>query len=146
VIDFAATLKTFRLSAVTGDRYAGLWPRERFAVHGITYELSEQPKSDIYRDSLPLMNSRAVELLDIPRLANQLCDLERRTARGGRDSIDHPPGGHDDLANAALGALLLASGKPAQPALVSDLMTFLASGRRVSRVQNDRHPDGSRYV
>jgi hypothetical protein len=24
--------------------------------------------------------------------------LERRTSRGGRDSIDHPPGGHDDLA------------------------------------------------
>jgi hypothetical protein len=29
--------------------------------------------------------------------------LERRTARGGRDSIDHPPGQHDDLANAVAG-------------------------------------------
>ena len=27
--------------------------------------------------------------------------------RGGRDSIDHPVGGHDDLANSAAGALLL---------------------------------------
>ena len=27
----------------------------------------------------------------------------RRTARGGRDSIDHAPGGHDDLANAVAG-------------------------------------------
>jgi hypothetical protein len=34
----------------------------------------------------------------IPIIA-QLCALERRTARGGRDSIDHPPNGHDDLIN-----------------------------------------------
>ena len=31
--------------------------------------------------------------------------LERRTSRSGKDSIDHGPGGHDDLTNAAAGAL-----------------------------------------
>jgi hypothetical protein len=51
-------------------------------------------------------------LLENRTLVAQLCSLERRTARGGRDSIDHPPGGHDDLANAAMGALLLTGGKP----------------------------------
>jgi hypothetical protein len=40
----------------------------------------------------PLLNSGRVELLDNSRLISQLCNLERRTARGGRDSIDHPPG------------------------------------------------------
>ncbi|MGI4794054.1 MAG: Arm DNA-binding domain-containing protein [Janthinobacterium lividum] len=30
---------------------------------------------------------------------------ERRTARGGRDSIDHAPGAHDNLVNAVAGAL-----------------------------------------
>src|SRR6202040_4335244 len=98
----------YGMSKVTGDRYAGEWPRERFKVHGIDYQLSEKPKSDIYRDVLPLLNSARVELLDIPRLASQLCALERRTARGGRDSIDHPPGAHDDLANSVCGAALLA--------------------------------------
>jgi hypothetical protein len=34
--------------------------------------------------------------------------LERRTSRGGRDSIDHAPGSHDDLANAAAGAIVAA--------------------------------------
>jgi hypothetical protein len=53
------------------------------------------------------LNSGKLELLDIPRLASQLCGLERRTARGGRDSIDHGPGAQDDIANAACGALLL---------------------------------------
>jgi hypothetical protein len=36
-------------------------------------------------------------------MIGQLCSLERRTARGGRDSVDHPPGQHDDLANACAG-------------------------------------------
>ena len=56
-----------------------------------------------------MLNSGRVELLDIPRLATQLVSLERRAARGGRYSIDHPPGAHDDLITAATGALLAAS-------------------------------------
>jgi hypothetical protein len=108
VTEFAATLKSYRINKVVGDRYAGEWPREQFRKHGIAYELSVKPKSDLYRDLLPLLNSRRVELLDHPRLINQLVSLERRTARGGRDSIDHPPGGHDDVANAVAGALLAA--------------------------------------
>jgi hypothetical protein len=45
-------------------------------------------------------------LLDHPRLASQLCGLESRTMRGGRDSIDHRPRRYDDVANAATGALV----------------------------------------
>ena len=33
----------------------------------------------------------------------QLLGLERRTSRAGRDSIDHGPGGHDDLINVVAG-------------------------------------------
>jgi hypothetical protein len=60
---------------------------------------------------LPLLNSRKVQLLDDRRLISQLHGLERRTARGGKDSIDHAPGSHDDAANAVAGALVLASGR-----------------------------------
>ncbi len=46
--------------------------------------------------------------LDNARLVAQLCGLERRTMRTtGRDLIDHPPGGMDDLANACAGAVAL---------------------------------------
>ena len=106
VRDFCDLMKQYRITKVTGDRYAGEWAREPFRKLGVAYELSDKPKSDIYRDLLPKLNSGQLELLDLPRLAKQLCDLERRTARGGRDSIDHPPGGHDDIVNAAAGALL----------------------------------------
>jgi hypothetical protein len=39
------------------------------------------------------------------RLARFFVGLERRTARAGRDSIDHAPGAHDDVANAAAGVV-----------------------------------------
>jgi hypothetical protein len=58
-----------------------------------------------------MLNSGKCRLLDNSRLVLQLCSLERRTARGGRDSIDHPPSGHDDLANAVCGSLCLAAGE-----------------------------------
>lgn len=106
VTDLAAFFKSYRITRVTGDRYAGEWPREQFRKHGIAYEISERAKSEIYRDVLPHLNSGGLELLDVPRLHAQLIGLERRTARGGRDSIDHAPGGHDDLANACAGVLL----------------------------------------
>jgi hypothetical protein len=111
VLEFSALLKTYRIDKVQGDRYAGEWPRERFSEHGVTYEPAAKPKSDLYRDLLPAINSRQVDLLDDARLVAQIVGLERRTARGGRDSIDHAPGAHDDLANAVAGVVAaLASG------------------------------------
>jgi hypothetical protein len=115
VVGFSGLLKAYGIRKVTGDRYGGEWPGERFRANGIEYVPSEKSKSDIYRDLLPLLNSRETELLDLPRLATQLVGLERRTARSGKDSIDHSPGGHDDVANAVSGALLLANAAP--PAL-----------------------------
>jgi hypothetical protein len=108
VNEFSALLKAYGVGTVRGDRYGGLWPRERFAVHGIGYLVADKAKSDIYRDLLPVLNSSRVELLDHARLVAQLCGLERRTARGGRDSIDHAPGAHDDVANAVAGAIVTA--------------------------------------
>jgi hypothetical protein len=67
---------------------------------------------------LPLLNSRKVQLLDDRRLISQLHGLERRTARGGKDSIDHSPGAKDDVANSVAGALVLAAGKT--PMIITD--------------------------
>ena len=106
--EFTELLRSYRVRTVTGDRYGGEWPRERFRAHGIAYALAEKPKSDIYGALLPLLNAGRAELLDLPRLAAQLVGLERRTARSGRDSIDHAPGGHDDIANAVAGAVVAA--------------------------------------
>jgi hypothetical protein len=106
--EFSAILQAYGITKVVGDRYAGEWPRERFGVHGKSYEISDRVKSDIYQAALPILNSGGAELFELPRMYSQFLGLERRTARGGRDSIDHAPGGHDDIANAVAGALALA--------------------------------------
>ena len=126
--DFAALLKTYKVSTVVGDRYAGEWPREQFRKAGITYQVSDKTKSEIYRDALAVFNSRRVELLDNPRIVSQLLGLERRTSRGGRDVIDHSPGAHDDLVNSVCGALLLAS-SGRQPMIISNELLASVSRR-----------------
>jgi hypothetical protein len=128
VLEFCATLKSYHVSSVTGDCYAGEWPRERFRVNGVRYEPAERAKSDLYRDLLPILNSGRAELLDHPRLIAELCGLERRTARSGRDSVDHAPGGHDDVANAAAGALVYVTTKAApmriDPEALAGIMSY----------------------
>jgi len=107
VEEFSEVLKSYRVTTVIGDRYAGEWPRERFREHGIRYDVAERSKSELYASLLPAITSGRVELLDLPRLHSQLLGLERRTSRAGRDSIDHSPGGRDDVINAAAGALVV---------------------------------------
>ena len=106
VQSMAATLGDYGLSSVQGDQYAGEWVPASFRKHGITYKPSEHTRSEIYLEMLPQFSCGAVELLDSPQLRTQLLLLERRTRAGGRDSVDHPRGAHDDLANSVCGALL----------------------------------------
>jgi hypothetical protein len=108
VEEIVERLRWYGVTWVLGDRYGGEWPPERFAEHGVTYEICRLAKSDLYRGLLPLLNSRRVELLDDRHLRAQLLGLERHTTRAGRESITHAPGLHDDVINAAAGALLLA--------------------------------------
>jgi hypothetical protein len=56
-----------------------------------------------------LLNSGKVKLLDNQKSINQICNLERRTARSGKDSINHAPGSHDDSANSIAGACSLST-------------------------------------
>jgi hypothetical protein len=106
VREFSDVLNLHGLTRISGDRYAGEWPREQFFKFGIRYVPAEKPKSDLYLDLLPAINSRLVDLLDHDRLIAQLVGLERRTGRG-KDVIDHPKHAHDDIANSAAGALNL---------------------------------------
>ncbi len=118
VTEFSDLAKVYGASVVHGDAYAGQWPRERFAVNGIHYEVRDRNKSAIYSDFLPALNGKRIRLLDNQRMIGQMVSLERRTSRGGRDSIDHAPGSHDDLANAVAGALTYALNER-RPALIA---------------------------
>jgi hypothetical protein len=106
VKEFAALLKSYGIRTIRGDRYSAEWSAEAFRKAKIEYRAADLSKSEIYRDFLPRLNSGEIDLLDHQRLLTQLLSLERRTSRGGKDSIDHPPGAHDDIANAVAGALV----------------------------------------
>lgn len=101
--EFAALLRSYRVDTVEGDRYGGEWPREVIRKAGLAYRLCDKPKSELYLALLPLINGGLIELPRSERLQLQLVGLERRTARGGRDTVDHGPQGHDDVANAVAG-------------------------------------------
>ena len=81
-LEVSAALKSYGIGSVQSDKYAGSWVVESFAACGIRCEQSARPKSSLYTNLLPLLNSNRIELLDHPRLVAQLCGLERRTARG----------------------------------------------------------------
>jgi hypothetical protein len=113
------TLRYYGLNKAVGDAYAAEWTRTAFASHGVEYvrctstswkegqpygwKPFAKPKNVLYAELLPRLTSGEVELLDNDLLVTQLAALERRTRSGGRDVIDHPPGGHDDLANVVAG-------------------------------------------
>jgi hypothetical protein len=86
--------------------------REPFRLHHFEYRLADHTRSAAYMVLLPAINSGNIKLLDNPRLISQLCALERRVARSGKDSVDHPRAGRDDIINSAALALVGAALAP----------------------------------
>ena len=150
----AGDLQRYGLSTATADRWGGEFVVEAMAAHGITVYQSARSKSELYGELLPMVNSRRVELLDLPRLSKQLIGLERRTQRGGRDSIDHGPAAHDDVANACAGAcveLLRPWGRPADESPAADappIQTWLDvfNPQEAARVRARSTPPVARQV
>jgi hypothetical protein len=127
--EFAKLCLIYRVARVQGDHYGGDWPAERFRAHGVTYEVADKRKSEIYLEFLPLLNAGRVELLDEKRLYHQLLGLERRVSRGGMESIDHAPGAHDDLANVAAGLMVKLLAKRSMLAIDPTVLARSASVR-----------------
>jgi len=120
VRDIAAVCKRYNVSTIYGDRYARGWVREAFKRHGLAYEDVTQrdrdgeqvylDRSSAYLEVEPLFAQGLIAILDHPTLERELKNLERRPGMGGKDRVDHPPGQHDDHAN----ALALAAAKARQ--------------------------------
>ena len=105
--EFSALMKSYHLTSAHADRWGGDWVKEQFSKFGINIEPAAKTKHNLYLDLLPTINSKRIDLLEHPRAFNQLIGLERRSGRGA-DIIDHPPSGHDDLANCVAGVASLA--------------------------------------
>jgi hypothetical protein len=133
----AATLKSYGLSQTVGDKYAAQWVVDAFRKCGIKYQHSDNDRSAIYLEALPLFTSGRVRLIDNKRLTNQFASLERRTAPSGKDRVDHGPGGHDDICNSAALALIM---RTRQPMIITDEMLAQSQvSTRHSRFGSPRH-------
>jgi hypothetical protein len=107
--DMVSEVKAYGIKYIVGDNYAAEFAKRSFEVCGCRYQRAVKPKSALYLELLPRLCSGEIELLDNDVLVSQLAGLERRTRSGGRDIVDHPPGGHDDLANAVAGVVEVAT-------------------------------------
>ena len=139
VIDeVAGLLKSYNVHTVSGDDYGADLTVAAFRRRGITYKnlklgdaegkQGKLVRSEIYLNAVGLFTSGRVRLPDNPRLVHQLISLERRAARSsGHDTVDHPAGAHDDLANSCCGCLVALAGRPAPLILEPPALQKLAS-------------------
>ena len=107
----SAVLKTYGIHSTVADKFGSGFAVDAFGKEGIRLDHSEHDRSQLYLECMPLLTSGRVRLLDNRRLVAQFGNLERRSFSSGKQVIDHGVGGHDDLANAVAGALVLAAGK-----------------------------------
>lgn len=98
--EVAAFLAPYGLRSAVADHYGAELSRALYSEAELALAAADVTRSEAYLHLLPLLTTGRIELPPEPRLRLELLGLERRTARGGRDSVDHRPGSHDDLANA----------------------------------------------
>ncbi len=105
VRQIADLCREYRVSKIVGDRYGAAWVQSSFEREGIKYIPAEKPKSDLYLNLEGPLNTGRVVFPNHERLIGELTDLERRPGASGKDNIDHPRTGSDDLANSLAGCV-----------------------------------------
>ena len=103
--EYARLAQDYGVSKVVGDNFGAEWVSQAWRDNGMDYERSEMPASQLALEALPTFARGSISLPDHAVLLRELKNLERRTSRSGRDTVSHPPGLHDDHANAVFGCL-----------------------------------------
>jgi hypothetical protein len=110
IAEYAALLKSYGVSEVWGDKFAGGFHADEWVRNGIAFRAAPLTTSENYLSALPAFLARRVRLLDSTTLRNQLTSLERRVGAGDKENVSHPDhaGAHDDIAAAVCGAIAVA--------------------------------------
>lgn len=134
VTRFAKTLKEYKIFTVSGDKYGGETFISDFELEGISYEVAELTKSELYEALEPRLNANRVILLDHAEMESQFLSL---IWRGGK--IDHPGGEHDDYCNAAAGAVNQAF----EAGIGADMSSLTVGGGHLVGVRQLAHEFGT---
>jgi hypothetical protein len=120
--EFCNLATAYGCDQIVGDNYGADLVAGPYRERGMTYTVSSLVRSEIYLATLAIWTRGLVSMPDHPAAIRELRMLERKVARSGRDSVNHPPGQHDDHANALCGAIYLAAAEGSnrfEPAFVS---------------------------
>ena len=134
---FVGVLQEYGVRRVTGDRYAGETFRQDFQDLGITYHTCRVTRSDLYEALEPAVNAAEVELLDLPKLQEQLLTLVMRGSK-----VDHQSGDHDDWSNAAAGAIWMIRPRVQSEPRIRSLDNLADVAPAVSGVLSDAYSGG----
>jgi hypothetical protein len=128
----SGVLDEYGLHEIAGDHHAAGFVINELQKCNKRLADCELSKSDLYLEVLPRFSAGRVRLTDSDRLIGQLCALERRALSGGHDRVDHARGSHDDLANAAAGALWYASRRRGITSISADVKAWAGVPQRGS--------------
>jgi hypothetical protein len=115
VAQCAEQLRVYGITSAYSDNYAAQWPVTAFARYGVAVMSCPLTASELYLHSLPAWTASRVQMLDNDRAVDQLAGLKRKVGQGGRETVEHPRGAHDDLANVCAGVIWQAT--PVQAAV-----------------------------
>jgi hypothetical protein len=109
IAEYAALLKSYGVSEVWGDKFAGGFHADEWVRNGIVFRAAPFTTSENYLSALPALLARRVRLLDNATLRNQLTSLERRVGASDKETVSHPQhaNAHDDLAAAVCGVIAM---------------------------------------
>jgi hypothetical protein len=97
VAQIAAACRQFGITEVVGDQFSEGFAAAEFFRHGIQYFVSARKTAECVLDSLAVINTQRVRLLDVPKMRKQYLNLRRDYGSGGRITVLETRR-HDDLA------------------------------------------------
>jgi hypothetical protein len=129
-------LRRYGIREAVADRYAAEWVVSAFAEPGrdITITPADKSKSELYLEAEVLFARGNIDIPVDRTLLHELRNLERRTHRRARDSIDHPINGKDDFASACCGAAVIAASQEEGAARIGRNMLASEDDERHGRV------------
>jgi hypothetical protein len=144
-VEFAELAKQYGCLRIVGDNYSAEWVATAFENSGCQYIRSRLTRSELYLEGLPLFTRGLVSIPDHAQLIRELRLLERRTARSGKDSVDHGVGGSDDHSNVLFGAMHLAA-KPAETVIVPPIIVTSPQAPGYETMSPDNATSAAAYL
>lgn len=103
--EYAELAKQYHCGSLVSDAYAAEWVAQSVRAADLEHKRADMARSGLYLEAVAPFMRGSVSLPAHPILIRELKLLQRRTARSGKDAVDHPVGGTDDAANAVCGCM-----------------------------------------